>query len=106
MYLIDLVIRKFSNLICKKNLTTNLIGLLFQHFTKNIDDLLDFLIKLAQSNYLYVYNNILLLKIIPEVISNYKIVGSKTAYEKFEKMISAHHFPNRHLIYMNRFYLM
>lgn len=85
----DLVIRKVSKIVFKKNLTTNLVGYLFIHYKDNIEDLLDILIKLAQSNYLYVYNNSLLLQIVDRVISQYKIIGSDTLYDKFSKLISA-----------------
>jgi tetratricopeptide (TPR) repeat protein len=83
----DLFIRKTSNILLQKSITTNIVGLLYLLFKDDTDLLFDHLDKLAKSNYLYIYNDHLLLTLIRHIIEQHIILGPDTLYGRLQKLI-------------------
>ena len=83
----DLVVRKTSNVLLQKNITTNSISILYLMFKENLEALFEHLDKLAKANYLYVYDLRLLLSLIEKILKEYKILGSDTIYGRLQNMI-------------------
>lgn len=83
----DLVVRKTSNILLEKKITTNTVSILYLLFKEDLELLFDQLDKLAKSNYLYVYNDLLLLSIIQKIVKEHRILGPDTLYGRLQNLI-------------------